>query len=211
MELKDRIKLLINSKNIPVAKLALDFQKTESAIRSWLLGRTKPDADTLISLAKYFGCTTDYLLGLSAHTNSDDFQASVQRTDRLTGNIGKLQREDAQNLINGLNRCIELHISDGDIVDDYTFDLLSDVIAHVSVMWMQASGMVNINKDEENKDKRTFDMPTLISFIKSQNAAVALTEQMYRSLANKVADAVEDATEHDMIMQLLYLNQATYL
>ena len=37
----------------------------------WETGRSKPDADTLIKLAQYFDCTTDYLLGLSEYRNAE--------------------------------------------------------------------------------------------------------------------------------------------
>ena len=39
--------------------------KSSSAISAWKAGRSKPDATTLVLLAQFFGCTTDYLLGVS--------------------------------------------------------------------------------------------------------------------------------------------------
>lgn len=69
MEFKDRLRQLRDEKNIIASKLASDFDKSESTVRMWETGKSKPDTDTLISLAKYFGCTTDYLLGLSTNRN----------------------------------------------------------------------------------------------------------------------------------------------
>jgi Predicted transcription factor, homolog of eukaryotic MBF1 len=65
MEFKDRIKMLREQKGINLTQLAVAFDLKEAGVRSWENGRTKPGADTLIKLAKYFECSTDYLLGLS--------------------------------------------------------------------------------------------------------------------------------------------------
>lgn len=71
MELKDRLKRLRTQSKISLAELASLFSKSESAIRMWEIGRSKPDADTLIKLAKYFGCTADYLLGLDDYPDRE--------------------------------------------------------------------------------------------------------------------------------------------
>lgn len=65
MEFKDRLKLLRESKKVSVSQLAEKFGKSDSAVRMWELGRSKPDADTLILLSKYFDCSSDYLLGIT--------------------------------------------------------------------------------------------------------------------------------------------------
>jgi len=70
MEFKDRLRLLREERQKSAAQLAGEFEKSEGAIRMWETGKSKPDADTLIALAKYFNCTTDYLLGLSDYKNA---------------------------------------------------------------------------------------------------------------------------------------------
>lgn len=62
---ESRIKELRLQKGLTYSQLASEFGKSEGAIRAWETGRTKPDADTLIKLAEYFECSTDYLLGLN--------------------------------------------------------------------------------------------------------------------------------------------------
>ena len=69
MEFKDRIKVLRLERELSLTDLGAILGKTESACRAWELDRAKPDADTIIKLAKYFDCTTDYLLGLSGIRN----------------------------------------------------------------------------------------------------------------------------------------------
>ena len=70
MEFKDRISSLRTEKGLSITKFAAIFDKSEAAIRSWEAGRTKPEADTLISLSRYFNVSTDYLLGLDTIRNS---------------------------------------------------------------------------------------------------------------------------------------------
>lgn len=76
MEFKDRLKQLRNEHGLSAAQLAAQFDKSESAIRMWELGRSKPDADTLIALATCFNCSIDYLLGVSKRKNEQSIQSS---------------------------------------------------------------------------------------------------------------------------------------
>jgi|GEM_PF-108203 len=104
MDFKDRIKDLRVKKDLSHTQLAIVFNKTESAIRSWELGRTKPDADTLIKLAQYFKCTTDYLLGLSDFENAKDLSSTSKNMDKLLF-IDK-SFEDKKEIINSLGTIV---------------------------------------------------------------------------------------------------------
>lgn len=64
MEFKDRIKELRTSRNLSQMQLANLLNISQSAIAKWELGKTEPTASAIILLAKFFGETTDYLLGL---------------------------------------------------------------------------------------------------------------------------------------------------
>ncbi len=46
-------------------ELALATKISQSAIAKWELGKTEPTASAIITLAKFFGETTDYLLGMT--------------------------------------------------------------------------------------------------------------------------------------------------
>jgi len=72
MEFKDRIRIVRHERNMTQADLASAMGKSESAIRMWETDRSKPDCDTLIKLADYFNCSTDYLLGLSEYKTVQD-------------------------------------------------------------------------------------------------------------------------------------------
>lgn len=98
MEFKDRIKLLRQERNLSLAQLAGSFNKSESAIRTWEAGRTKPDADTLIELSRYFDCTTDYLLGLSDFRNVEAQSRHNEDLEKISLDISTLP-EDGQKLL----------------------------------------------------------------------------------------------------------------
>jgi len=68
-EFKKRIRDLRLDADMTPSKLGATMDKSEGAVRSWETGKAKPDADTLIKLAKYFDCSTDYLLGLDEAKN----------------------------------------------------------------------------------------------------------------------------------------------
>lgn len=44
-------------------RLQKDLNISRSLTYRWLSGKAIPTVDSLIALAKYFGCTVDYLLG----------------------------------------------------------------------------------------------------------------------------------------------------
>lgn len=64
MKFKERLKELRLSKNLSQMQLAKKLNISQSAIAKWELGKTEPSASALILLSKFFGETTDYLLGL---------------------------------------------------------------------------------------------------------------------------------------------------
>jgi transcriptional regulator with XRE-family HTH domain len=86
LEFKDRIKSLREEKGLNLTQLAVEFDLKEAGVRSWENGRTKPGADTLIKLAAYFNCSTDYLLGLDNVMNKEKFKRKNEALDIL-GNL----------------------------------------------------------------------------------------------------------------------------
>jgi transcriptional regulator with XRE-family HTH domain len=63
MEFKNRLKELRVTNNLSQMQLALKTGLSQSAIAKWELGKTEPTATAIITLAKFFNETTDYLLG----------------------------------------------------------------------------------------------------------------------------------------------------
>lgn len=65
MKFQERIKELRVQKNMSQMDLALATGISQSAIAKWELGKTEPTATAIITLAKFFDETTDYLLGVT--------------------------------------------------------------------------------------------------------------------------------------------------
>lgn len=61
----ERLKELMVEMNLNQSQLAKELNIDQSVIGRWLTNSRKPTVDSLIKLALYFKCTTDYLLGLS--------------------------------------------------------------------------------------------------------------------------------------------------
>ena len=64
MEFKDRLKELRLNVNLSQMQLSVQTGISQSAIAKWELGKTEPTASAIITLAKFFNETTDYILGL---------------------------------------------------------------------------------------------------------------------------------------------------
>ena len=63
MEFKNRLKELRIANNLSQMQLSVKTGLSQSAIAKWELGKTEPTATAIITLAKFFNETTDYLLG----------------------------------------------------------------------------------------------------------------------------------------------------
>ncbi len=64
MEFKDRLKELRIENELSQMQLANKLNVSQSAIAKWELGKTEPTASAIISIAKFFSETADYILGL---------------------------------------------------------------------------------------------------------------------------------------------------
>lgn len=60
----EKMKELRDDRGLSQTELAKALGVSQRSISSWETGFRQPDFDTLEKIAKYFGVTTDYLLGL---------------------------------------------------------------------------------------------------------------------------------------------------
>ena len=66
-------------------KLANTLEVSQSALRQWSNGFTLPTCDKLIKMSKYFGVSTDWLLGLSEHRNQKEVDSLIASIHELDG------------------------------------------------------------------------------------------------------------------------------
>lgn len=60
---KDRLKQLRKKSGLTQKQLAAQISMSERGIQNYEMGIREPQSTVLISLADYFGCSVDYLLG----------------------------------------------------------------------------------------------------------------------------------------------------
>lgn len=60
-----RIKQFRKKNNLTQSALANLMRTTQDTISLWELGKSYPDAESIVRMAKLFRTTSDYLLGLS--------------------------------------------------------------------------------------------------------------------------------------------------
>ena len=65
MKFQERLKELRKEDGITQKTLAEAIGTTQDCIGFWEHGRSEPSIEFIIALAKYFGVTTDYLLGIA--------------------------------------------------------------------------------------------------------------------------------------------------
>lgn len=64
MIFSERLKQLMKDANISQATLAKAVGYTQRAVSKWVNGQAEPTATAIFRCAKYFGVSSDYLLGL---------------------------------------------------------------------------------------------------------------------------------------------------
>ena len=64
MIFSERLKELRTAANLSQMDLSVKTGISQSAIAKWELGKTEPTASAIITLAKFFGESADYMLGL---------------------------------------------------------------------------------------------------------------------------------------------------
>ncbi len=65
MNISERLRELRSEKGVSQMELAKATKLSQSAIARWELGKSEPTASAIIILARYFGESADYLLGIS--------------------------------------------------------------------------------------------------------------------------------------------------
>ena len=65
MQIGKLIRELRNEKGITQTELAKEISTTQDTISLWELGKSYPDVINVVKLCKFFGVTSDYLLGLN--------------------------------------------------------------------------------------------------------------------------------------------------
>jgi|GEM_PF-2832106 Predicted transcriptional regulators len=111
MEFKDRIRDLRTERGMTQTQLAAVLNKSDSAVRMWETGRSKPDADTAIKLSKMFNCSMDYLFGLTDNTTHENVNISDEfglndRSIKTLRYINKHKKGKKDNIINIINLLI---------------------------------------------------------------------------------------------------------
>jgi len=79
MTTNERIFRLIAEKGITQYRLSKDIGVSEGHISDWKSGKSSPTSERLIKLAKYFGVSTDYLLGVTDNQNFSEIQSIFEQ------------------------------------------------------------------------------------------------------------------------------------
>ena len=65
--LKDRLKQLRTDKGLSQTAIGKQLNVSQQAVAKWESGQAEPDSATIVRLARFYDCSTDYLLGNSDH------------------------------------------------------------------------------------------------------------------------------------------------
>jgi DNA-binding XRE family transcriptional regulator len=107
MDFSERVKVLRESNNLTHSQVAATLRKSEGAVRSWEMKRSKPDVDTLIKLAEYFKCSTAYLVGVDDDRNEDEKKSARGKISEFEKNLAAFPSADKTRFIAILGSILE--------------------------------------------------------------------------------------------------------
>ena len=88
----DRIKLLREKGGVTQAALAKQLGITRSSVNAWEMGISVPSTQYIVELARIFGVSTDYLLGVERTASIDVSGLSEQDIQLVHHVISHLKR-----------------------------------------------------------------------------------------------------------------------
>lgn len=100
MIFSDRLRMLIEERNITQKQFASDLHIPVSTLGGYVQGTSEPDFQTLVIIAKYFNVTTDYLLDYRAsNINSSNENELIRIFRSLTPEQQELYLEQGKAFI----------------------------------------------------------------------------------------------------------------
>lgn len=90
--LGEQIKSLRLAKGINQVELAKDLGVSKQTVSNWENNNILPSVELLITIAKYFSCTTDYLLELDVrHQNIDVSELTLEQASHIQQLVNDLK------------------------------------------------------------------------------------------------------------------------
>ncbi len=100
MKFSDKLRTLIEERNITQKQLANDLKIPVSTFGGYVQGTSEPDFETLKIIAVYFNVTTDYLLDLPSYNSKSSREDDLLRIFRtLTADQQELYIEQGRAFI----------------------------------------------------------------------------------------------------------------
>lgn len=93
--LADKVKLIREQLGMTQAELARKLGLTRSSVNSWEMGLSVPSTQYIIELAKVFGVSTDYLLGLDHNSVIDINNLTEKEVSILLGLVNYFKNNHA--------------------------------------------------------------------------------------------------------------------
>ncbi|MBR7181228.1 MAG: helix-turn-helix transcriptional regulator [Clostridia bacterium] len=87
----NRIKDLREDRDLRQLDVAQAIGIDQRSLSNYETGKTSPDGEVIVRLARFFGVTCDYLLGVS-DANLGDTQAIVQELEDIKHRLGEIQK-----------------------------------------------------------------------------------------------------------------------
>lgn len=95
----ERLKLLRKSKGFTQEKMATAFNVERATLSKWEIDHTIPDVSTIKKIAEYFGCSVDFLLGISDNPDLSKLEFYEREVINFAEKLSRLPKSKKDELL----------------------------------------------------------------------------------------------------------------
>lgn len=179
---QQRLRQLREECGISQEKLAAELGVTRMTLAGYELGKRPPDSGFIMRACAYFGCSPDYLLGVSPFKNNEHYQAWIQSSDTLEQALGQLPDTYREDLIAALNWLLQDNQAVNLLTSDkhYMLDRFMNLILSFTNLFRRFTDTVN------KFDLHTgIDEAAILQYVETMQEE---KQEMYQTIDASVSD-----------------------
>lgn len=172
LEFGNRIKTIREERGFKQGQLADYIGISRQSMSNYESGKSSPDVTVVVKLAEAFDCTTDYLLGLTEHSNNEKRQEYDEELMILSKSINKLPES---------HRVPWMELF-SEIAENMNRDLQNGALFHfyVAACFGELSSLINLSLSI--KEKQSLGSYTELDALRDEQKRIGYLQQIQNTL-----------------------------
>lgn len=153
--IRERLRSLREEKNISQERLAAELGVTRMTIAGYELGKRAPDSTFIANACRFFGCTPDYIFGITPFKNIEHYNEWISSASTLQQGLNLLPEKDKKDMISVLNWLLQDNFAVNQLTADknYMIDKFINLIIQFTDIFKSFSDAVNNSNIKDGIDE----------------------------------------------------------